>query len=71
MPSVGRWSSTTQAVALTPTEFDLLLCLARRPGVVLRRDQLLAEVWGYRDAGGASAPSTPTCERCVASCATT
>ena len=39
-------------VALTPTEFDLLLCLARRPGVVLRRDQLLAEVWGYRDAGG-------------------
>ena len=42
-----------QAVALTPTEFDLLLCLARRPGVVLRRDQLLAEVWGYRDAGGA------------------
>jgi DNA-binding response OmpR family regulator len=39
-------------VMLTPTEFDLLLCLARRPGVVLRRDQLLAEVWGYRDAGG-------------------
>jgi len=41
-----------RAVLLTPTEFDLLLCLARRPGVVLRRDQLLAEVWGYRDGGG-------------------
>ncbi len=42
-----------QPVVLTPTEFDLLLCLARRPGVVLRRAQLLAEVWGYRDSGGA------------------
>ena len=40
-----------EVIALTPTEFDLLLCLARRPGVVLRRDQLLAEVWGYREAG--------------------
>lgn len=36
-------------VELTATEFDLLLQLARRPGVVLTRDQLLREVWGYRD----------------------
>jgi DNA-binding response OmpR family regulator len=40
-------------VHLTPTEFDLLACLATRPGVVLSREQLLREVWGYRDGSGA------------------
>jgi DNA-binding response OmpR family regulator len=30
-----------------PKEFDLLLYLARHPGVVLTRDALLREVWGY------------------------
>jgi DNA-binding response OmpR family regulator len=40
-------------VHLTPIEFDLLHCLGRRPGVVFTRDQLLAEVWGYRDGSGA------------------
>jgi DNA-binding response OmpR family regulator len=39
-------------VHLTPTEFDLLLCLARRPRAVLTRDQLLAEVWDWIDASG-------------------
>jgi DNA-binding response OmpR family regulator len=39
-------------VHLTPTEFDLLRVLAARPGVVLTRDQLLAEVWGWRDGSG-------------------
>jgi DNA-binding response OmpR family regulator len=39
-------------VHLTPTEFDLLSLLARRPGVVHTRDQLLAEVWGWRDGSG-------------------
>jgi two-component system, OmpR family, response regulator MtrA len=34
-------------VALTRTEFDLLLELAQRPGQVLTRDQLLDRVWGY------------------------
>lgn len=38
---------------VTPTEFDLLTLLAGRPGVVFTRDQLLAEVWGYRDGSGA------------------
>jgi DNA-binding response OmpR family regulator len=38
---------------LTPTEFDLLHHLAQRPGVVLSRERLLAEVWGYRDGSGA------------------
>jgi DNA-binding response OmpR family regulator len=37
---------------LTPTEFDLLLHLARRPGVVFSRGQLLAEVWNYADGCG-------------------
>src|SRR6185295_13940486 len=34
-------------VALTRTEFDLLVELAQRPGQVLTRDQLLDHVWGY------------------------
>ena len=42
-----------ETVHLTPTEFDLLVFLARRPGVVRTREQLLAEVWGYRDGSGA------------------
>jgi DNA-binding response OmpR family regulator len=40
-----------EAVHLTPTEFDLLLHLTKRPGVY-PRERLLAEVWGYRDGGG-------------------
>lgn len=40
-------------VALTATEFDLLLCLARRSGAVRTREQLLHDVWGYRDGSGA------------------
>jgi len=32
---------------LTATEFRLLYCLARRPGRVFAREQLLSEVWGY------------------------
>jgi len=34
-------------VALTRTEFDLLLELARQPGRVLGREALLDRVWGY------------------------
>lgn len=40
-------------VYLTATEFDLLVCLAQRPGTVMSRERLLAEVWGYRDGSGA------------------
>jgi len=40
-------------VHLTATEFDLVACLARQPGTVLSREQLLADVWGYRDGSGA------------------
>jgi len=32
---------------LTTREFDLLVALARHPGQVLSRGQLLAQVWGY------------------------
>jgi two-component system response regulator MtrA len=37
-------------LSLTPLEFDLLVCLARRPGQVFTREVLLQEVWGYRHA---------------------
>jgi DNA-binding response OmpR family regulator len=39
-------------VHLTPTEFDLLVCMAAKPGTVLTREQLLAEVWDWQDASG-------------------
>ena len=41
-----------QPIALTATEFDLLAYLLLTPGVVRTRDELLAEVWGYRDGSG-------------------
>jgi DNA-binding response OmpR family regulator len=34
-------------VALKPREFDLLVYFARHPGIVLSREALLREVWGY------------------------
>jgi len=37
-----------KSLSLTPLEFDLLLCLARKPGQVFTREALLEEVWGYR-----------------------
>src|SRR5699024_8015005 len=37
---------------LTPTEFDLLVCLAQSPRTVLSRERLLAEVWDWADASG-------------------
>jgi DNA-binding response OmpR family regulator len=40
-------------VTLTPTEFDILLCLCSNQGAVRTRDQLLHDVWGYRDGSGA------------------
>ncbi len=35
-------------VNLTPLEFDLLHCLARKPWQVFTREVLLEQVWGYR-----------------------
>jgi two-component system response regulator MtrA len=37
-------------IALTPLEFDLLVCLARKPWQVFTREVLLEQVWGYRHA---------------------
>jgi two-component system alkaline phosphatase synthesis response regulator PhoP len=36
-----------EPVNLTPTEFDLLKTLAEHRGIVLSREQLLQQVWGY------------------------
>jgi two-component system response regulator MtrA len=40
-----------ESINLTPLEFDLLVELARRPGQVFSREQLLETVWGYRHQG--------------------
>ena len=39
-------------IHLTPTEFDLLLHLARNAKAVFSRDQLLSTVWGYQETVG-------------------
>ena len=45
-----RVSNDGVDVHLTPTEFDLLVCLADAPGTVHTREQLLADVWDWPDA---------------------
>jgi two-component system response regulator MtrA len=40
----------SQPINLTPLEFDLLVCLARKPWQVFTREVLLEQVWGYRHA---------------------
>jgi DNA-binding response OmpR family regulator len=47
-----------EPVHLTRTEFDLLCALARRPGEVIGRERLLAEVWDWTDAEAARAAAT-------------
>jgi DNA-binding response OmpR family regulator len=42
-----RVAVDAQPVALKPREFDLLAFLARHPGQVFTRAQLLEHVWGY------------------------
>lgn len=39
-----------KSLNLTPLEFELLLALAKRPNQVMTREELLDEVWGYRNA---------------------
>lgn len=38
-------------IELTPKEFDLLVLLAKNPGISYSRDQLLNTVWGYEFSG--------------------
>jgi len=40
----------SKPINLTPLEFDLLVCLARKPWQVFTREVLLEQVWGYRHA---------------------
>jgi DNA-binding response OmpR family regulator len=44
-----------EEVRLTPTEFDLLVCLASSPGAVVTRERLMADVWDWPDASGTRA----------------
>ena len=46
VPRREVWNDGT-LVPLKPKEFDLLQYLARHSGIVLSRDALLREVWGY------------------------
>ena len=50
----GRRACTVggRPVALPPREYELLLCLMRNKGQVLRREQLLDKVWGIDFEGG-------------------
>ena len=51
-PAARRVHRAGTPAHLTPTEFDLLVHLAGRPGSVHHRDALLAHVWGWSDATG-------------------
>jgi len=51
-PQRRRVTVDETEVALTPLEFEILLTLARDPGVVFTREQLMDRVWGYRDYAG-------------------
>ncbi|MBS2937899.1 response regulator transcription factor [Nocardioides sp. J2M5] len=53
-PGARRTTVAGEPVHLTPTEFDLLHCLAREAGQVLTRERLLREVWDWGDAWGTS-----------------
>jgi DNA-binding response OmpR family regulator len=51
-PARRRVTVDDDEIQLTPLEFDILLTLARNPGVVFTREQLMDGVWGYRDFAG-------------------
>jgi DNA-binding response OmpR family regulator len=51
-PSRRKVSQDGEEVQLTPLEFEILLAMARDPGVVFTREQLMDRVWGYRDYAG-------------------
>lgn len=41
-----------ESITLRPKEFEVLLYLARKPGVVMTRDDLMNAVWGFDYIGG-------------------
>ena len=52
-PATRRVRRAGSEIHLTPIEFDLLYFMATHAGTVFTREQLLFEVWGYRDGSGA------------------
>jgi two-component system alkaline phosphatase synthesis response regulator PhoP len=46
-PDSRRAWKNDRLLDLTPIEFDLLCALARHPGRVLSREQIIEQVWGY------------------------
>ncbi len=44
--------------ALTPKEYDILMCLARNKNIVMTREQLLIKCWGYDYEGNIRAVDT-------------
>ena len=57
-PGSHRVTMNSEDVALTSTEFNLLLTLVRHRGKVLTRDRLLDLVWGYQYEGYARTVDT-------------
>jgi DNA-binding response OmpR family regulator len=51
-PARRRVLRGKEEISLTPLEFEILLTLARNPGLVFSRDELMDRVWGYRDYAG-------------------
>ncbi|HEX6799533.1 MAG TPA: response regulator transcription factor [Ktedonobacterales bacterium] len=47
VPAARRVEVEGRRVELTAKEFDVLLALARAPGRVFSREELLSQVWGY------------------------
>jgi len=41
-----------ESIALRPKEFEVLLYLVQRPGMVITRDDLMNVVWGFDYMGG-------------------
>jgi DNA-binding response OmpR family regulator len=54
-PKARRVRRDGNEVHLTPTEFELLGCLARNEGAVLTRAVLLEQVWDWAGASGTRA----------------
>lgn len=50
-PDQGQARLNDTELRLSRTEFELLCCLARNPGRVFSRRELLQQVWGYDFAG--------------------